>query len=164
MSKRETPTAADGTVVVPICKNRRATHDYAILDQLECGIVLVGTEVKALRSGFAQLDEAYAKIEDGELWLIGAEIPEYEAGNRMNHKPKRPRKLLIHRRELAKFAEQAKLEGFTLVPLRMYFKEGRAKVEIGVAKGKQFHDKRQTLKAAEAKREMARATASRRKR
>ena len=149
---------------VNICRNRRATHDYEILDRIECGIVLVGTEVKTLREGHATLDEAYARIDGREIWLIGAEIPEYTFGNRLNHTPKRPRKLLLHRREIIKFAEKADQKGFTLVPLQMYFKDGRAKVEIGVGKGKQSHDKRDSLKKADAKREIDRAMAARRKR
>jgi SsrA-binding protein len=147
-----------------ICRNRRATHDYEILDRIECGIVLVGTEVKSLRDGHASLDDAYARLDDGELWLIGAEIPEYLFGNRMNHKPKRPRKLLLHRREIDKFAGKASERGLTIVPLRMYFKNGNAKVELAVAKGKQTHDKRESMKSADAKREMARAMSARRKR
>jgi SsrA-binding protein len=161
-SKKE-DAKSDDPVVEVICRNRRAAHEYAILDTLECGLVLVGTEVKSLRDGHAQLEDAYAKIEDEELWLIGCEIPEYTAGNRMNHKPKRTRKLLARRREIGKLAGKASQEGFTLVPLRLYFKDGRAKVEIAVAKGKQSHDKRQTLKTKEAKREMDRAAVKRRK-
>ncbi len=149
--------------ILSICQNRRARHDYAIHDTLECGVVLVGTEVKVLREGLANLEDAYARIQDDELWLIGCEIPEYKMGNRLNHKPKRDRKLLIHRREIRKFAEGASLEGFTLVPLALYFKDGRAKVEIALAKGKQMHDKRQSLKSAEAKRDIDRAMMKRRK-
>src|SRR5207253_4470087 len=126
-----------------ICRNKRAYHDYAIADSLECGIVLTGTEVKSLREGSASLEDAYAKLENGEVWLIGSDIPEYTMGNRLNHKPKRPRKLLLHRREIGKFAGKASERGFTLVPLRLYFKQGRAKVELAVARGKQQHDKRQ---------------------
>ncbi|MBX9585226.1 MAG: SsrA-binding protein SmpB [Gemmataceae bacterium] len=153
---------ADGGLV-NICRNRRATHDYEIADRLECGIVLVGTEVKSLREGYGNLDDAYAKVERDEVWLVGAEIPEYTHGNRLNHQPKRPRKLLLHRREIAKFAGKASERGFTLVPLRMYFKDGRAKVELGVGKGKQAHDKRQSMKTADAKRDIARAMASRKR-
>jgi SsrA-binding protein len=145
-----------------VTRNRRASHEYELTDRLECGVVLVGTEVKSLRDGHCSLDGAYAKIEDGELWLIGCEIPEYAMGNRLNHKPKRDRKLLAHRRELAKFAGKASERGFTLVPTSVYFKNGRAKVEIAVARGKQLHDKRQALKTAEAKREIARAAGRRR--
>jgi SsrA-binding protein len=140
-----------------ICRNKRAYHEYAVFDSLECGLVLTGTEVKSLREGAANLEDAYAKIEDGEVWLIGSDIPEYTMGNRMNHKPKRRRKLLLHRREIARFAEKASQRGFTLVPLRMYFKEGRAKVELAVARGKQQHDKRQDQKKAEAQRDIRRA-------
>jgi SsrA-binding protein len=147
--------------VTVVCRNRRATHDYEVLDKLECGIVLVGTEVKSLRDGHASLEDAYAKLEDGELWLVGAEVPEYAMGNRLNHKPKRTRKLLLHRREIAKFAGKAAQRGFTLVPLRLYFRNGRAKVEIAVAKGRQSHDKREAVKKAEAQREMRRAMSQR---
>ena len=153
--------ARDGVQQV-VCQNRRASHEYDLTDRLECGIVLVGTEVKSLRDGHCSLDGAYAKVEAGELWLIDCEIPEYAMGNQLNHKPKRDRKLMIHRRELAKFAGKASERGFTLVPTRVYFKNGRAKVEIAVARGKQLHDKRQALKTAEAKREMDRALSRRR--
>src|SRR5579871_1922530 len=101
--------------IQPICKNRRAFHEYEVFDTLECGLVLTGTEVKSLRAGAGSLEDAYAKIEDGEVWLIGSDIPEYSMGNRMNHKPKRPRKLLMHRREIDKFAGKASQRGFTLV-------------------------------------------------
>ena len=140
-----------------ISRNKRAFHEYDVIECLECGIVLCGTEVKSLRDGSASLEDAYAKIEDGEVWLLGSDIPEYTMGNRMNHKPKRPRKLLLHRREIAKFAGKATQRGFTLVPLRMYFKHGLAKVELAVAKGKQLHDKRQDKKKADAQREIRRA-------
>jgi SsrA-binding protein len=140
-----------------ITRNKRAFHEYSILDTLECGIVLTGTEVKSLREGGGNLEDAYAKIEDGEVWLIGSDIPEYTMGNRLNHKPKRKRKLLLHRREIGKFAGKASQRGFTLVPLRMYFKNGRAKVELAVARGKQSHDKREDLKKTEAQREIQRA-------
>ncbi len=147
--------ADDGIKI--ICRNKRALHEYNLFDTLECGIVLTGTEVKSLRDGTASLEEAYAKITGGEVWLMGSDIPEYAMGNRLNHKPKRPRKLLMHRREIAKFAGKASERGYTLVPLKMYFKEGRAKVEIAVARGKQLHDKRQDQKKAEAQREIGRA-------
>ncbi len=150
---------ADGIKVV--CRNKRAFHEYHVSDALECGIVLTGTEVKSLREGSASLEDAYAKIEDGEVWLLGSDIPEYTMGNRMNHKPKRPRKLLLHRREIAKFAGKATERGHTLVPLKLYFKDGRAKVELAVARGKQLHDKRQDQKKAEAQREIRRAMTER---
>jgi SsrA-binding protein len=146
-----------------VTRNRRAFHEYEILDRIECGIALVGTEVKSLRDGHANLEEAYAKIEGNEVWLVGSEIPEYAMGNRQNHKPKRTRKLLLHRSEIEKFAGKASQRGFTLVPLRLYFKQGRAKVEVAVAKGKQKHDKRESLKKSDADREMRRAIANRRR-
>jgi SsrA-binding protein len=148
--------------VQPICRNRKAWHEYEIFDTLECGLVLTGTEVKSLRAGAGSLEEAYAKIENGELWLIGSDIPEYAMGNLFNHKPKRSRKLLLHRREIAKFAGKASQQGFTLVPLQMYFKNGRAKVEVAVARGKKLHDKRQAQRKSEAQKEIRRQMKNRR--
>ncbi len=152
---KKTQAAPDGEKL--ICRNKRAFHEYEILDRIECGIVLTGTEVKSLREGQTSLEDAYARIQDGEVWLIGSDIPEYRMGNRLNHKPKRPRKLLLHRREIAKFVGKASQRGFTLVPLRLYFKRGLAKVELAVARGKQLHDKRQALKEGDARRDMQRA-------
>jgi SsrA-binding protein len=154
--------SADNGIHV-VCRNKRAFHEYHIADRLECGLALTGTEVKSLREGSASLEDAYAKVEAGEVWLVGSDIPEYSMGNRMNHKPKRPRKLLMHRSEIDKFAGKASERGYTLVPLRIYFKEGRAKVELAVARGKQLHDKRQAMKKAEAERAIRRALADRRK-
>jgi SsrA-binding protein len=151
----------DGEGIKIICRNKRAFHEYAILDRLECGLVLTGTEVKSLREAHASLEDAYAKTEDGEVWLINCDIPEYTMGNRLNHKPKRPRKLLLHKREIGKFVGKASERGFTLVPLRMYFKHGRAKVELAVARGKQLHDKREAKKKADAERDMRRALSER---
>ncbi len=162
MAKSAKKDEPDGEIV-HVCRNRRASHEYEIIDTIECGVVLVGTEVKSLRDGHATLEDAYAKIEGNEVWLVGCEIPEYPFGNRLNHKPKRTRKLLMRRSEIGKFAGKAAQKGFTLVPLRLYFKNGKAKVEIASARGKQKHDKRDSLKKAEAKREMDRATARRRK-
>jgi SsrA-binding protein len=146
-----------------VCRNKRAFHEYHVADRLECGIVLTGTEVKSLREGSSSLEDAYAKLENGEVWLIGSDIPEYSMGNRMNHKPKRPRKLLLHRNEIDKFAGKASERGYTLVPLRLYFRDGRAKLELAVARGKQLHDKRQAQKKAEAARDIRRALSERRK-
>ena len=146
-----------------ICRNKRAYHEYEIFDTLECGIVLTGTEVKSLREHAASLEEAYAKIDGGEVWLIASDIPEYTMGNRLNHKPKRPRKLLMHKREREKFAGKASQQGFTLVPLKLYFKNGRAKVEIGVARGKKMYDKRESTKKAEAAKHIRQAMKSRRR-
>ncbi len=153
----------DAPAVKVVCRNKRAFHEYEISDTLECGLVLTGTEVKSLREGSGSLEDAYAKIEGGEVWLIGSDIPEYSMGNRMNHKPKRPRKLLLHRREIGKFAGKASQRGFTLVPLKLYFKNGRAKVELAVARGKQLHDKRQAQKKSDAQREIRRALSDRRR-
>jgi SsrA-binding protein len=158
-SKRNKDDADEG--IKMICRNKRAFHEYHISDRLECGLVLTGTEVKSLRDGSASLEDAYAKIENGEVWLIGSDIPEYSMAHRMNHKPKRPRKLLLHRREISKFAGKASERGFTLVPLRLYFKQGRAKVELAIARGKQLYDKRQALKKADAQREIRRGVSDR---
>ncbi len=144
-----------------VCRNKRAFHEYSILDTLECGLVLRGTEVKSLREHAASLDDAYAKVKDGEVWLLGCDIPEYTMGNRLNHKPKRPRKLLLHKREIGRFAGKASQKGFTLVPLRLYFRSGLAKVELAVARGKQLHDKREDKKKSDAQREIKRALGKR---
>src|SRR5262245_27842388 len=160
MSKKKTD---DDGEIEAICRNRRASHDYHLSDLLECGVALVGTEVKSLRAGHASLEDSFARLENGELWLHGTEIPEYRFGNRLNHAPKRPRKLLLHRREINKFAGKASEKGFTLVPTRMYFKSGKVKVELAVARGKQTHDKRESLKDREAKRDIDRALSRRRK-
>ncbi len=135
-----------------VSENRRAKHDYHILESLECGIVLVGSEVKSLRAGAASLAEAYGRVRDGEVWLVGCDIPEYVEANQFNHKPKRDRKLLMHRREIKRFAMRAYEKGLTLVPLRLYFKEGKAKVLLGLCKGKQDFDKREAKKKAESDR------------
>jgi SsrA-binding protein len=140
-----------------IADNRKARHNYLVLDTLECGIMLVGSEVKSLRSGQLSLDEAYARVEGDEVWLVGANISEYAYSHALNHVPKRRRKLLMHRREIRKFAGQAFEKGLTLVPLKVYFKSGRAKVLLGICRGKQKHDKRQTLKQREMKRDIDRA-------
>ena len=147
-----------------VCRNRRAFHEYEVSDRLECGLVLTGTEVKSLRVGQASIEEAYGRIDGDELWLINCDIPEYAMGNQMNHKPRRSRKLLVHRREIANFAGKASVKGFTLIPLRLYFKEGRAKLELAVCRGKQLHDKRQDMKKKDADREIRRAMTDRRKR
>ena len=161
MARKAKKDEADGIKI--ICRNKRAFHEYEVFDTLECGLVLTGTEVKSLRDGNGSLEDAYAKIEGGEVWLLGSDIPEYAMGNRMNHKPKRPRKLLLHRREIGKFAGKASQRGFTLVPLKMYFKDGRAKVELAVCRGKQLHDKRQAQKRADAQKEIRRALSDRRR-
>jgi SsrA-binding protein len=137
-------------------------HNFFVLETLECGILLVGSEVKSLREGRVSLDEAYARLKDDEVWLIGCDIAEYVEANRFNHPPRRPRKLLLHRREVKRFAHRAYEKGLTLVPLRMYFKRGLAKVLLGLCRGKQRHDKRETVKKAEAERDIRRQMSRRR--
>lgn len=141
-----------------IAQNRRARHDYHIEDTYEAGLVLTGTEVKSLRAGHASLVDGYALVRDGEAWLMGVHIPEYTEGTWTNHEPRRPRKLLLHRREIGKLIEKTQEQGLTIVPLALYFKEGKAKVEIAVARGKRSYDKRQDLAKRDAAREMERAT------
>ena len=149
--------AADDKNERVIADNRKARHDYLVIDTLECGIALVGSEVKSLRAGGLSLDEAYGRVDGGEVWLMGANIAEYKYSHALNHEPKRRRKLLMHRREVKKFAGQAFEKGLTLVPLKLYFKEGRAKVLLGVCRGKQKHDKREAIKQRDTKREIDRA-------
>jgi SsrA-binding protein len=140
-----------------VARNRRARHEFDLLEKVEAGIVLTGTEVKSLRNGKASLEESYAGVDHDEIWLYGCDIPEYTQANRMNHKPKRPRKLLLHRREIDKLVTKASDKGFTLVPLQIYFKNGIAKVEISVARGRKLYDKRDALKKQDARRDMDRA-------
>ena len=141
----------------PITQNRKASHKYLILETLECGIALVGSEVKSLRGGKVSIEEAYARVRAGEVWLIGCDIAEYVEANRFNHPPRRPRKLLLHRREIERFAGRAYEKGLTLVPLKMYFHKGKAKLLLGLCRGKQLHDKRQAMKQAETRRDLQRA-------
>jgi SsrA-binding protein len=139
-------------------QNKKASHRFEFIDRYECGIMLTGTEVKSLRTGKASLDEAYARVEDGELWLIGMNISTYEHGNVQNHAPLRQRKLLLHRREIDKLLPKVQQQGLTLVPTKVYFNDrGLAKCEIALAKGKATHDKREDLKKREHTREMERA-------
>jgi len=140
-----------------IAQNRRASHDYFILDTVEAGLVLSGTEVKSLRQGKASLAEAYATVESGEVWVLQLHIPPYEQGNRWNPDPTRRRKLLLHRAEIEKLARAVAQKGQTLVPLRLYFSRGYAKLLIGIAKGKKTHDKRQSIAERDARREIQRA-------
>lgn len=128
------------------CQNRKARYEYEILDTIEAGIVLKGTEIKSIRQYHVSLDGAYAVVQDGQLVLVGCNIEPYSHGNIHNHEPKRNRKLLLHKREIRKFAEKAKIKGYTLVPLSVYLEKGYAKVELAICKGKQLHDKRQAIK------------------
>jgi SsrA-binding protein len=150
---------AEGTKL--ITSNRKARHDYAILDTYEAGLALTGTEVKSLRDGKASLQEAYARMEGDEIFLVGMHIPEYRHGNRANHDPTRPRKLLLHRKEIERLRGMLLQKGLTVVPLRLYWKAGRAKVELGLARGKRDYDRREDVAKREAKREIARAMARR---
>ena len=129
-----------------LANNRKARHDFHITDNYEAGIVLTGTEVKSCRAHSITLGDAYVKIENDEAMLLNVHISEYEHGNRYNHVPKRPRKLLLHRREILKLSQLTKEKGFTIIPLRFYLKRGKVKVDLGVAKGKQLFDKRESLK------------------
>ncbi len=146
-----------GVKVKIVAENRRARYEFFIDEVLEAGIALAGTEVKALRQGEGSIAEAYAELKDGQMWLVNANIPEFSHGNRNNHEPKRPRKLLLHEREIKRFNGAVTRQGMTLVPLMIYFNDrGRAKVELALAKGKKLHDKRDTEKARDWKREAGR--------
>ena len=146
-----------------IAQNRKARHDYTILDTYEAGVVLSGTEVKSLRAGHASLIDAFAEIKEGEVWLQGVHIPEYTQGTWNNHAPRRRRKLLLHRDEIARLVGKTRESGLTIVPLQMYFKDGYAKVEIALAKGKKAHDKRQAMSERDAAREISRQVGRRNK-
>jgi SsrA-binding protein len=145
-----------------IVDNRRARHDYHLSDRIEAGVALTGTEVKSLRNGQANLQRAYAEIRDGEAWLVGAHIAEYGHGNIQNHDPDRDRKLLLKRREIDSLAGKVRERGLTLIPTRLYFKSGRVKVELAVARGKEAQDKRRDIAKRDAEREMDRALKARR--
>jgi SsrA-binding protein len=145
-----------------IAENRRARHDYHLLDRLEAGIVLTGTEVKSLREGRVELGGSFADVRGAEVWLVGASIAEYGHGNHANHDPDRDRKLLLHRREIASLIGKVKEKGLTLVPTRLYFKDGKVKVELALARGKERLDKRRDLAERDAKRQIERALKSRR--
>lgn len=152
---RPKPATFDKQKVV--AENRKARHNYFIEETFEAGIALQGTEVKALRAGEGSIAESYAEVRDGQVWLVNANIPEFSHGNRHNHEPKRPRKLLLHEREIDKLFGAVERKGMTLVPLAIYFNgRGRAKVELALAKGKQAHDKRQTIKDRDWQRDKAR--------
>lgn len=140
-----------------VTTNRRAFHDFSILESLEAGIVLTGTEIKSIRDGKATIAEAYARFDNGELWLIGSNVAPYTHGNRANHEPDRPRKLLVHRRELDRLRTSVEQKGLTLVPLRLHLKQGRAKIDIGIARGKKLYDKRATESDRQSRRDVERA-------
>jgi SsrA-binding protein len=161
MAKRSSSSTGDGTKL--IAQNRRARYDYHLEDRYEAGIALTGTEVKALRAGKASLVQAWVKIDDrGEAWLMQAHIEEYEHGNRWNHDPTRERKLLLHKREIERLAGMVKAKGVSLIPTRMYFRDGKAKLEFAVARGKNVADKRRDVAKRDAQREIERAIKARR--
>ena len=145
-----------------IADNRRARHDYELLDRVEAGLVLTGTEVKSLRDGKVQLGQAFADVRGGEVWLVGASIAEYPGGNRGNHQPDRDRKLLLHRREIDELRGAVQEKGLTLVPTRLYFKDGRVKIELAVARGREKVDKRRAIAERDARRDIERALRRRR--
>ncbi len=140
-----------------VATNRKAYHNYHIGDSLEVGIVLTGTEIKSIRDGRVSLSDAYVRPQAGELWLLNAHIARYEAGSYLSHEPKRPRKLLLHRKEINNLISKTAEKGLTLVPVKMYLKDSRAKVEIALAKGKKLYDKRETITRREIERELGRA-------
>ncbi len=144
-----------------ITVNRKAYHDYFVEESIEAGLVLTGTEIKSIREGRVNISDAYAKAEGSELWLFNSHIAPYAAGNRYNHEPTRPRKLLLHRREIAGFSSDAARKGLTLVPLKMYLKNGRAKIELGLVKGKKLYDKRRSIADRESDRHIEQATKAR---
>ncbi|MBP7972571.1 MAG: SsrA-binding protein SmpB [Candidatus Nanopelagicales bacterium] len=146
-----------------VAQNRKARHDYSIIETFEAGLVLQGTEVKSLRAGHASLVDGYATVDDGEIWLRGVHIPEYTEGTWTNHEPRRNRKLLLRRDEIAKIANKTREGGLTIVPLALYFKDGYAKVEIALAKGRKSYDKRNAIAERDAKREADRAIGRRAK-
>jgi SsrA-binding protein len=146
-----------------IATNRKARHDYSILDTYEAGVALLGTEVKSLRLGRASLVDAFATVDDGEVWLRGLHIPEYNYGTWTNHEPRRSRKLLLHKKEILRLIGKTKESGLSLVPLAMYFKDGKVKVELALARGKREYDKRQTLAKRDADREIAKVAGRRAK-
>ncbi|MAG34941.1 MAG: SsrA-binding protein [Dehalococcoidia bacterium] len=144
----------------PITMNRRAFHDYAFSERYEAGIALQGTEIKSIRDGQVNLREGYVRLVDGEAWLEGVHIAPYLEGSYLNHEPTRPRRLLLHKSELRQLEQQTGVRGYTIIPLRLYYKRGRVKVELGVGRGKRQYEKRQTIAAREAQREMDRALRS----
>ncbi len=151
------PKGEVGVKVKTLAENRRARYEYFIDEVVEAGIALAGTEVKSLRQGQASIAESYAELKDGQMWLVNMNIPEFSHGNRFNHEPKRPRRLLLHEREIGKMGAAVQRQGMTLIPLSIYFNpQGRAKVELAIAKGKQLHDKRETEKTRDWKRDAAR--------
>ena len=149
--------ATDDALSRVVCRNRRARHEYDLLDQLECGIRLQGSEVKSIRANKISIEEAYVRVKDDEVWLYNCDIAEYPQATYLNHEPRRPRKLLLHRREVRKFAEAAAQRGLTMIPLDVHFSRGLVKLTIAVARGRKLHDKREKLKQKDAQAEILQA-------
>ncbi len=161
-SKKKQPATVQSNGHKVVTTNRKAFHDYFIEDEVEAGIELVGSEIKSIRQGKVNIRDAYARIENGELWLVGGHISPYEqAGAYFNHEPDRPRKLLVHKRQIDQLRKNQEAEGYTLVPVRLKLVRGKAKVDIGIAKGKKKYDKRQVMAERDARRQMERALKSR---
>ncbi len=156
MAKKQKLTAEQVATRTPTVDNRRARYEYHILESMEAGLVLTGTEIKSIRAGGVSLSEAYARIRDGEIWLLSMHVPPYKQGSFSNHEPLRPRKLLMHKEQIDRLKGRVAEKGLTLVPLRMYFTRGKVKVEIGLAKGKKIWDKRAAESERDVKRELAR--------
>lgn len=157
MAKSSNNSKKDDPNFRTVTRNRRARHDYDILDTLDCGIALKGSEVKSIRNGKISIDEAYARVDNGELWLVNCDIAEYPQATIMNHEPRRTRKLLLKKRELEKFAQAAEHKGLTLIPLEVFFHRGFVKVKIAIAKGRKLHDKREKLREKDDARAMRQA-------
>jgi SsrA-binding protein len=163
--KKATPTSTPAKPAQPaekvdtikvITDNKRARHEYEVLDVLECGIALAGTEVKSMRQGLANLQDAHARIEEGEVWLYGCHISPYDHGNRFNHDPDRKRRMLLHKYEIRKLKAKVQEKGLALIPLKLYFKNNRAKVALGLCRGKKIHDKRDTISKRDSQRQLER--------
>ena len=152
MAQKQAKKKEDDGIERVVSENRKARYDYEVLETLECGIALVGSEVKSLRCGTVSLAESYARVRNNEVFLLNCDIPEYFEANRFNHKRKRDRKLLLHKREIQRFAKRATEKGLTLVPLKMYFRGGHAKLLVGLCRGKQNYDKRQDMKKQDVER------------
>ena len=154
------PQPEDGIKIV--AQNKKATHEYFIEDRFEAGLALMGSEIKSIRAGRVQLREAYVRAENGQVYLLNAHIATYDPASRQNHEPLRPRRLLLHKKEIAKLSEKVQQKGYTIVPLKMYLTKGRAKVEIALGKGKKLYDKRDTIAKRDSQREIERAMKERR--
>ena len=163
MAKSGNKNPSEEEKVRIIARNRKALHDYKVLSQLECGLVLQGSEVKRLRSNQANISDSFARIEKGEIWLYGMDIPEYTEANQLNHKAKRRRKMLLNRSEIRKFEVEMKTRGKSLIPLELYFKKGKAKISLALGLGQKFHDKRENIKKKETQKDIAAFQARKRK-